>query len=203
MGVNFNTFSIFWAEMRRLRCFCLCLTGFEKLCTRYRPRGSVIACRPCVIIVLRGTLASWPPNICDLASVLPVGGSDGVSNHRRFEYLLNLSIRRKSNKTSKLHTTGLWEGNSPVPDDSPHKGPVTRKISQVCGCLCSYIIQVCSTRNRPISLIPQCIGHISNNAPICYRNVHISVTKLCVVGYGTGALRNLCTENVSIRYVCM
>ena len=72
MGVNFNTFLTFWADMRRLRCFCLCVTGFEKLCTRYRPRDSVIACRPCVIIVLRGTLAWTPPNICDLASVLPV-----------------------------------------------------------------------------------------------------------------------------------
>ena len=58
--------------MRRLRCFYLCVTGFEKLPTQYRPRGSVIACRPCVIIVLRGTLARMPPNICDLASVLPV-----------------------------------------------------------------------------------------------------------------------------------
>ena len=72
MGVNFNTFLTFWAEMRRLRSFCLCVTGFEKLCTRYRPRDSVIACRPCLIIVLRATLARTPPNICDLASVLPV-----------------------------------------------------------------------------------------------------------------------------------
>ena len=58
--------------MRRLRCFCLCVTGFEKLCTRYRPRDSVIACRPCVIIVQRGTLTRMPPNIRDLASVLPM-----------------------------------------------------------------------------------------------------------------------------------
>ena len=72
MGVNFNTFLTFWAEMRRLRCFYLCVTGFEKLYTWHRPRDSVIACQPCVIIVLRGTLAWTPPNICDLASVLPV-----------------------------------------------------------------------------------------------------------------------------------
>ena len=72
VGVNFNTFLTFWADMRRLRCFCLCVTGFEKLCTRYRPGDSVIACLPCLIIVLRGTLARTPPNICDLASVLPV-----------------------------------------------------------------------------------------------------------------------------------
>ena len=74
LGVNLNTLLTFWAEMRRLRCFCLCVTSrsFEKLCIGYRPRDSVIACRPCVIIVLRGTLARTPPNICDLASVLPV-----------------------------------------------------------------------------------------------------------------------------------
>ena len=50
MGVNFNMFLTFWAEMRRLRCFCVCVTGFEKLCTWYRPWDSVIVCRPCVII---------------------------------------------------------------------------------------------------------------------------------------------------------
>ena len=60
VGVNFNTFLTFWADMRRLRCFCLSVTGFEKLCTRYCPRDSVIACRPCVIIVLRGTLDGRP-----------------------------------------------------------------------------------------------------------------------------------------------
>ena len=44
----------------------------SQMFSRYRPRDSVIVCRPCVIIVLRGTLARTPPNICDLASVLPV-----------------------------------------------------------------------------------------------------------------------------------
>ena len=44
--------------------------------------------------------------------------------------------------------------------------------------------------NRPISQIPQCIRQISKNAPFCNRNVHvhISVTKCCIVGYGTDAL---------------
>ena len=37
-------------------------------------------------------------------------------------------FRRRSKKTSKLHITGLCEGNSPVPMNSPHKGPVTRKM---------------------------------------------------------------------------
>ena len=34
----------------------------------------------------------------------------------------------KSKKTSKLRVTGLCEGNSPGPVNSPHKGPVTRKM---------------------------------------------------------------------------
>ena len=31
-------------------------------------------------------------------------------------------------KTSKLHVTGLCEGNSPMTGEFPHKGPVTRKM---------------------------------------------------------------------------
>ena len=53
---------------------------------------------------------------------------DGVSYHRRLVYLLNRLFRRRSKKTSKLHVTGLCEGNHRWPVDSPHKGPVTRKI---------------------------------------------------------------------------
>ena len=41
-------------------------------------------------------------------------------------------------KTSKLRVTGLCAGNSPGPVNSPHKGPVTRKMSwvgQTAGCI--------------------------------------------------------------------
>ena len=51
---------------------------------------------------------------------------DGVSNHQPRDCLLNRLFRRRSTKTSKLRLTGLCEGNSPV--NSPHKGPVTRKM---------------------------------------------------------------------------
>ena len=40
----------------------------------------------------------------------------------------------------------------------------------------------------PISQIPQCTSPMSHNAPFCNRNVDISVTKWCIVGYGTSAL---------------
>ena len=39
---------------------------------------------------------------------------DGVSNHERFDCLLNCLFRHRSKKTSKLRVTGLCEGNPPV-----------------------------------------------------------------------------------------
>ena len=52
----------------------------------------------------------------------------GVSNHRPRGCLLNCLFRRRSKKTSKLRVTGLCAGNSPRPVNSPHKGPVMRKM---------------------------------------------------------------------------
>ena len=53
---------------------------------------------------------------------------DGVSNHQPHDCLLNGLFRRRSKKTSKLRVTGLCVGNSLGPVNSPHKGPVTRKM---------------------------------------------------------------------------
>ena len=39
---------------------------------------------------------------------------DGISNHWHLNNLLNPLCRRRSKKTSKLHMTGLCEGNSPT-----------------------------------------------------------------------------------------
>ena len=54
--------------------------------------------------------------------------SHGISNHRLIDYLLNPLLRRASKETSKLRVTGVCEGNQRWPVDSPHKGPVTRKM---------------------------------------------------------------------------
>ena len=51
-----------------------------------------------------------------------------VPNHQPHGCLLNRLFRRRSKKTSKLRIPGLCVGNSPVPVNSPHKGPVTRKM---------------------------------------------------------------------------
>ena len=53
---------------------------------------------------------------------------DGVSNRQPHSCLLNRLFRRRSKKTSKFRVTGLCAGNSPGPVNSPHKGPVTRKM---------------------------------------------------------------------------
>ena len=52
----------------------------------------------------------------------------GVSNHQSRDCLLNRLFRRRSKKTLKLRVTGLCVGNSPRPVNSPHKGPVTRRM---------------------------------------------------------------------------
>ena len=39
---------------------------------------------------------------------------NGVSNHQRFDCLLNHLLRRRTKKASKIRVTGLFEGNSPV-----------------------------------------------------------------------------------------
>ena len=54
-------------------------------------------------------------------------GCDGVSNHQPRDCLLNRLFGRRSKNTSKLRVTGC-EGNSRWPVNSPHKGPVTRKM---------------------------------------------------------------------------
>ena len=53
---------------------------------------------------------------------------DGVSNHQPHGCLLNRLFGRRSKKASKLRATGLCAGKSPGPVNSPHKGPVTRKM---------------------------------------------------------------------------
>ena len=55
-------------------------------------------------------------------------GHSSVSNHQPHDCLHNRLFRRRSNQTSKLPVTGLCVGNSPGPVNSPHKGPVTRKM---------------------------------------------------------------------------
>ena len=64
----------------------------------------------------------WSASIC-VWRVRPLhwrhNGRDGVSNRQTHDCLLNRVFRRKSKKTSKLHVTGLYAGNSPVTGEFP------------------------------------------------------------------------------------
>ena len=73
---------------------------------------TLLSGRVCVSVTLR-----WRQN-----------GRDSVSNHQPGHCLLSLLYGGRSKKTSKLRFTGLCVGNSPGPVNSPHKGPVTRKM---------------------------------------------------------------------------
>ena len=57
-----------------------------------------------------------------------LNGHDDASNYQPHHCLLNRLFRRRSKKTSKIRVTGLCEGNQRGPVNSPHKGPVTRKM---------------------------------------------------------------------------
>ena len=71
---------------------------------------------------------------------------DGVPNHQPHDCLLNRLFRRRSKKTSKLRVTGLCVGSSPRPVNSPHKGPVTRKMFP-------FDDVIMSVRTRPSSKV--------------------------------------------------
>ena len=53
---------------------------------------------------------------------------DGVSNHRRLDRLLNRLLRRKSKKHQNSASLAIVRRIHRWPVNSPHKGPVTRKI---------------------------------------------------------------------------
>ena len=89
-----------------------CQCSRTRACQNPYPYRSRNECRADI----RGTL-QWRHN-----------DHDGVSNHQPHGCLFNRLFRRRSKKTSKLRVTGLCVGNSPGPVNSPHKGPVTRKM---------------------------------------------------------------------------
>ena len=70
---------------------------------------------------------------------------EGVSNHQCLDCFLNHLFRRRSKKTQKLCVTGLYDGNHWWPVDSPHKGPITRKMLPFDDVIaCSLVCKQCA-----------------------------------------------------------
>ena len=94
----------------------------------------------------------WRNPSSDISLLWRHKGRDDVSIHQPHDCLLNRSFRRRSKKTSKLRVTGLCVREiHRRPMNSPHKGPVTRKMFQFddvimclrttppCGILCASV----------------------------------------------------------------
>ena len=56
--------------------------------------------------------SAWKAEISGKSLQWSYNERNGVSNHRRLDCLFNRLFRRRSKKTSKLHVTGLCEGNA-------------------------------------------------------------------------------------------
>ena len=102
---------------------------------------------------------------------------DCVSNHQPYGCLLNRLFRRRSKKTSKLRVTGLCVGNSPGPVDSPHKGPVTRKMF-------------------PFDDVIMYVQHLANHSAmhkttLCHTTIHLQCTVLFAYFFHTREYRTV------------
>ena len=99
---------------------------------------------------------------------------DGVSNHQPHGCLLNRLFRRRLKKTSKLRVTGLCVGNSSRPVNSPHKGPVTRKMFPFDDVIMSVFTLYCDPINLHILSYSYCVLCKQCN-PIYLKSIHITL----------------------------
>ena len=74
------------------------------------------------LICWSATATCWP-------AAIPHNERNRISNHWHLKCLLRRLFKCRSKKTSKLHVTGLCEGNPPVTGGFPNIGPVTRNAS--------------------------------------------------------------------------
>ena len=94
---------------------------------------------------------------------------DGVSNHRHIDCLFKRLFRWNSNKTAKLHVTGLCEGYPPVSGGSPHKWQITRQmfpfedVIRVCMVLYSVPIH-CQSQSWPN------VAQMSHSTSMCLQS---------------------------------
>ena len=79
---------------------------------------------------------------------------DGVSNHQPHDCLLSRLFRRRSKKTSNSASLALVRGIHRWPMNSPHKGPVTRRIFHLMTSSC-YV----KYRLKELGAEPVNVGH--------------------------------------------
>ena len=115
--------------------------------------------------------ASMPPLHVQLAHTCTLhwrhNDHGGVSNHQPRGCLLNRLFRHRWKKTTKLRVTGLCAGNSPGPVNSPHKGPVTRKMFPF-----DDVIMMHAAYQCPIPITVRCSYSAVQNNVIFHTPLH-------------------------------
>ena len=104
---------------------------------------------------------------------------DDVSNHRRLDGLFNRLFIRRSKRTSKLRVTGLCEGN--LTGNSPHKGPVTRRMFPFDDVIMSSPDPVCDW--KIYILVTLTIIVVDKSHTQAYHPCVISFCLLCITFY--------------------
>ena len=125
-------FSISW--WNHISDYHTVLNSYHWTCWQFTPLNYADVLSWMVIFHLVHSQWKWffgtirTPHIVKISLLWRHNDHDSVSNHQPRGCLLSRLFRRRSKKTSKLRVTGLCVGNSPGPVNSPHTGPVTRKM---------------------------------------------------------------------------
>ena len=100
------------------------ISALLALCAGNSPVTGAVAVR----LLFNNTKETKAPHPRPFSLLWRHNDHDSVSNHQPHCCLFSRLFRHRWKKTSKLRVTGLCVGNSPGPVNSPHKGPVTRKM---------------------------------------------------------------------------
>ena len=165
------------------------------ICTFLLQNGALwdmglVHCRICTVYSITCSDVSLQQGIWNGKRSLPWrhNGHDSVSNHQPHGCLLNRLFRRRSKKTSKLRVTGLCVGNSPGPVNSPHKGPVTRKMFPFDDVITLLTILRAVLKSR--------LSTWYNHRPLCTSQWHQSVSNHWQYDYLFNSLLRLTTKNI-------
>ena len=94
---------------------------------------------------------------------------DGISNHQPHNCLLNHLFRRRSKKASKLRVLAFVRGIHRCLVNSPHKGPVTRKVFPFDDVIMSKLIKL-TTKKASKLCITQKPATLNITVPLCRKS---------------------------------
>ena len=109
-----------WGQMMWNSCALILISVYEDgqtsnvLYSLYKIAHIIMRLRCVVVVVMYAQLRTLNSPVIQITLLWRHNERKGVSNYRCLDCLFNRLFRRRSKKTSKLHVTGLCEGNPPV-----------------------------------------------------------------------------------------